>query len=303
MKITLCSVAKNNHKYPANFFKTKDLKKQNQISLNGLNCIANYNLSFQKRAVYAINYDGSYEKFDDATTAKEKLNNSYVRNILEGKGIASGDKVFVYADELEQEDGKINVRALNRAILAFRDANSQPVYSINYQGEIQRFDTSTEASIVLGVNKAQISQNVTCNRKTSSEYIFVRAFDVELRDKHSRLLKDEDGNQVIDIDKINKLREKFLYKGHKFPVVRIERNGAIKIYGDMDEAALDLNCKKQNINQAMLNQRTTQEKYAFVRLSDIVQIDEFGDVVFDENNDFAIDYDKVEEFRRLAFGK
>ena len=53
----------------------------------------------------------------------------------------------------------------------------------------------------------------------------------------------------------------------------------------------------------MLNQRTTQEKYAFARLSDIVQIDEFGDVVFDENNDFAIDYDKVEEFRRLVFDK
>ena len=58
-----------------------------------------------------------------------------------------------------------------------------------------------------------------------------------------------------------------------------------------------------NIEQSIMKQSITQEKFAYVRLADVVLIDEFGDVVFDENNDFAIDYDKVEHFRRTTFKK
>lgn len=305
MKIVFNPLIKN-RTYLNKQTKIKILQVHQQENLKDLGRVVNYSLSFNSkkpRAVYAINYDGSYEKFDSIKAIKEELNISYVRDILEGKGIASGDKVFVYADEIEQENGKINQRALDRAILAFKDANSQPIYSINYQGEIQRFNTPTEASIALGVNRAEISENISESRKRYAKYVFARAFDVELRDKSGRLLKDENGNQVVDIDKINKLREKFLYKRQKFPVIRVEENGDIKIYRDMDEAAFDLKCKKQNINQALLNQKTTQGKYTFARLSDVVLIDEFGDVVYDENNDFVIDYDKVEVLKQSVFEK
>lgn len=38
-----------------------------------------------------------------------------------------------------------------------------------------------------------------------------------------------------------------------------------------------------------------------MRLSDVVKVDEFGDVVYDENNDYQLDYDKINERVRGRF--
>lgn len=302
MKITFNPIVKNNQ----NYFKpqkTKISQWQDKANLNGLDCVMNYNLSFGKRAVYVVNYDGSYQKFDSAKTIKRKFNTTNVDSVLNGKNIASGDKIFVYADELEQKNGEVNPQVINKVILGFRDANSQPIYSIDYFGNIQKFDNISDVAIELGISKSQVSLVLSGRRPTAGEYIFVKAFDVELRDRNGKILKDENNNPIVDVDLINKLREKFIYKDREYPILRVDRKGNVKHYKNLQEAALDMNCKKINIEQSLRNGKTTCKDYTFVRMSDVVQIDEFGDVVFDEDNNPVVDYVKVEEVRKSVFEK
>lgn len=301
MKITFNPAIKN---YQINYkpLKTNATHLQNGVSLNSLNWVAD-TLTFGKREVYVIDYDGSYEKHESAKAVKRKLNVTNVDSILHGKNSASGNKTYIYADELEYQNGNINFQVLNKTLLSFRDANSQPIYAIDYFGNIQRFDNITQASIELKIDKAHISLFLTQSRETAREHIFIKAFDVELRDKSGKLLKDENGNPILDIATINKEREKFLYRNRKFPVARIAKDGTVKTYANMEQASTDMNCKKAHIDASYRNQGITHGSYTFVRLSDVVLLNEFGDVVFDENNDFVIDYNKVKELTQNIFAK
>lgn len=106
MKIAFNPTIKNYKTYSKSFkiYASKDLK---QVSLNALDCVANYNFSFGTRAVYALDYDGSYEKFSRVGKAIEKYGQS-VNSVLSGEHSASGDKIFLYADSVEFPDGSVN---------------------------------------------------------------------------------------------------------------------------------------------------------------------------------------------------
>lgn len=268
---------------------------------NAFNRVANYNLNFGKRAIYVIDYEGNYEKFESAQQAKEKYNMSNISHILTGKISTSKNKTLIYADEMELKNGEINLKAINKALLAFRDASKQPVYVIDFYGNIQKFENIASASKLLNIEQGAISSVLTQNIGVVRGCIFAKAFDIEKRDKNGKLLKNEDGSPVVDFKKINKLREDFLYVGKYFPIVSIDKDGNIEQFKDTIQASLKTNNNATNIRKSLQYGIITQEKYTYARLADVVQVDEFGDVVFDENNDFAIDYDKVEQLRQMAF--
>ena len=304
MKITFNPVIR---KQQANFnsSKTNVLRNQKQVALNGLDCLANYNLSFGTRklkAVYAIDYDGSYEKFEKAKDAVKKYGSS-VRQILTGYCSTTNGKRFIYADEIETLDGEITSNAIFKVLAGFQDAQNQAIYAIDYFGNIQRFDNRTILGETLHISKGEINRILNQHQDTASGYTFVSAFDVELRDKNGKLLKDENNNPVVDIEIINRLRERFLYTGKEFPVARIDIDGNVERFLNINEAAQKTNSKRVNIDQSILKQSITQERYTYVRLSDVVMLDQFEDVVFDENNDFAIDYNEVELHRKKVFKK
>ena len=284
--------------------KREILSSQKMPMIGALDCLYNYNVPFCARPIYAISYEGDYEKFSSAAAAAKKYNGNGVYEVLSGKRCSSSaNKTYAYAEQIELPNGEVNFNAINKALLAFRDASNQPIYSIDYEGNIQRFDTPVAASKTLNVNPTYIYRVLSEETETASGYIFVKAFDVELRNKEGKLLKDENGNPAVDMDVLNKLRERFLYMGKRFPIIRIDKNGSIKRYKSINEAIIDLNTKRMNIKQSLLNSRVTQGKYTFAKLSDVVEFDEFGDVLFDENNDYKIDYDKIEKIRKIVFEK
>lgn len=300
MKIIFNPIVKNNQTYfkPQ---KTNALQQQNQPKTSSLNCLANYNLSFAKRAVYAINYDGSYEKFDTIKESAKGKSLTGIMYVLAGRMNCAEGKVYAYADEMEFANGEIDPKAINKAILNFKDADNQPIYSIDFYGNMQRFDSVPSASKILGINTSNIVGVLLDYQKATFDYTFIKAFDVELRDKSGKILKGENNNPILDIELINKKRAKFLDKGKGYPVVSIDKEGNVKQYGNTDAAMLDLNCARKNISQSIANLAITQKQYVFTRLSDVVQVDEFGDVVFDCDNNFVIDCEKIEEIRKLVF--
>ena len=305
MKITFNPLIKKQQTY-LNLSKTNVLQNQKQLNLSGLDCATNYNLAFcsrTPRAIYAIDYDGNYERFDSIAQAAKGESYEAIKQVLSGRNNSGNNKIYIYADEVDKDNIGIMPKIINDALLNFRNANNQPIYAIDFQGNIQRFDNVASAVGVLCIDKDMISKVLRHAKETSRGYVFVRAFDIELRDENGKLLKNEDNKPIVDTKQINKLRARFLGKGKDFPVVSIDKNGNVKQYKDTTQVTKHFETKRTNIQQSIMSNRIFQKSYVFARLVDVVLIDEFGDVVYDENNDFAIDYDKVEEFRQMAFEK
>lgn len=304
MKITFNPTIKN---YQTNYkpLKSNSAPMKSYANINGLNCLANYDLTFcsrTPRAIYAIDYDGNYEKIESISKVENAVSGA-IGAVLDGRCAVFDNRTYIYADCAESSDGKIDSNAIYKAILRFQNAQNQPLYAIDFNGNLQRFNNRKEASTAFNIPLNNINQVLNHTIETTNGYVFIRAFDVEMRDKNGKLLKDENNKPILDMETINKLREGFLYAGRGFAVVSIDKKGNIIQYQNLKEAAKKTANKRENIAQALSSGKITQGKYAFARLADVVLIDEFGDVVFDENNDFVIDYDKVEEFRQMAFEK
>ena len=172
---------------------------QSKIEASALDCLANYNVSFARRAVYIVNYDGSLQKMDTLTEA-EKQCGRVAGCVLSGQVSASKDKTFAYADELESPDGSVNIKALKQVMNNFQLAKNQPVYSIDFNGEIKRFNNIGEAATELGITPTGIYQVLeeTKPKKVISGYTFVRAFDIEKRDSKFKLIYDDSGKPIVD---------------------------------------------------------------------------------------------------------
>lgn len=268
--------------------------------LNALECISNYNIPFCSHgAVYAINYDGNYEKIKNAAEAGKKYSGNAVYACLNGQTYASSDKVFIYADEIENEDGEVNSTAIQKALLNFKYANNQPIYSIDFDGNLERFASPKDAYGKVAVSNSRINQILEDTLETSKGYTFVRAFDVELRDENGKLLFDEDMKPLVDMKKINKAREKIICTERDFPVIMVSADGETKPYKNLKDVANDIGTAYQNVAKALSSTRTIQNKYILLRLSDVVKVDESGDVEFDENNNFKTDFNKINRYIKL----
>jgi hypothetical protein len=202
-----------------------------------------------------------------------------------------------------ETDGEIDPKKLKIVLSSFESANNQPIYSIDETGKIEKYDNVATASQKTKVSRPMISRVLAGTRGSCKNYTFIKAFDAEKRDANCRIQNDKNRNPILDMKAINEAREAFLYKKHGFPIVRIDINGETKIYNCTQDAADDMNHPKELIRQSIAKQQKTKEGYTFVRLSDVVLFDKNKNVVYDENNNYAIDSSKVEIFRRAAFEK
>lgn len=302
MKITFNPTYKLNIPTKQNNIDTPNPQRNsNMKNLHGLECLSNYNVSFGINAVYAIDYDGSFERYNSQIEAGKKYGKFTVQRSLDGKIYASGSKVFVLADEIENSEGEINTSVINKTLLNFRYANNQPVYSIDFNGNIQRYNSPNEAAEKTGISQSGVSLILSEEQETLKGYTFLKAFDVELRDKNGKLLLDENGKPLVNMKKLIKAREKNLKATKNFSIVSIDKNGNIKRYKNSKEIVDELGCTFHNVHSALSFDNVVRDNYIFMRLSDVVKVDEFGDVVYDENNDYQLDYDKINERVRGRF--
>lgn len=303
MKITFNPIYSSNISTKQNKINASNPQQNSKTqNLNGLECISGYNIHFcAKTPVYIINYDGSYEKFESQAEAGKKHGGFTIRSCLDGKIYASGSKILVYADEFENPDKEVNTSAINKILLNFKYASKQPLYSIDFSGNIQRYDSVKEATEKTGISQSEISNILSGKSEISKGYTFAKAFDIESRDENGKLMLDENDKPIVDIKKLNKARENFLKTKKNFPIVSINKNGEIKLYQNSKEIADELGTTKNNIIDAVYNDNVVSNNYIFMRLSDIVEIDEFGNIMYDENNDYKLDEAKIRNIIRDRF--
>lgn len=65
----------------------------------------------------------------------------------------------------------------------------------------------------------------------------------------------------------------------------------------------DTGCSYQAAINAIGVEKVIQDKYILLRMEDFVEIDGFGDVLYDENNDFKLDLDKINKTATKYFNK
>ena len=262
MKISFNPLISNNHQAIQNKAYKSDSPNNYMNRQSALECLANYNISFCRREVIVVHYDGSYERFPSATAAEKKYG-SGLRSVLSGAGYASGEVTCVYADECTMEDDKISPVCLKRILNNFSYASKRPIYAIDFYGNIQRFENKGDASEKLGISDATI-YNILNDSTRAGDYIFVRAADVEKRDENFRLLYEDEGKPKIDIEAINQARTVFLCLSKKYPIVTIDVDGNTRIYKDTEAMAKDLqNCAnlsaQLDVKMDSLRKRVEQE--------------------------------------------
>ena len=272
---------------------------QSKLEANALECLANYNVSFGIQPVYAFCYDGTYEKYPMLKTIVEQDGRG-VGLVLDGKILTSNGKTYVYAKDVEKRDGSIRPETIGKVMKNFQLAKNQPIYSIDYQGNLTRFDCRGTASSELGVKHANISSVLNGVDKTASGYMFVNAFDVEKRDAEFKLIYDEDGNPAIDNKAINKARENFLYAPRNYPLVRIGKNGDVTSFRNVSAVVKQTKVNKSTVLNSISATQVYQENL-YVKLADVVAKDKDDNVLYNDDGTYMIDSAKVNEYRRRAF--
>lgn len=291
MKIVFNSYIKNYQINNNKLCQKKSFFSEKNTNINSLDCISNYNISFCSKAVYVIDYDGTYEKYPKINDAKQKYGQS-VNSILNGEHFASGHKTFAYSSGIEDLEGNVNVDKLHKALLAFRDAKMQPIYAVDYQGNLLRFDNIIEAEKNLNIARELITSVLLDKAKVKSGYTFVKAFEIEERDENAKLRYDENHNPIILQKHLNKVRENFLYSPQNYPIASIDKKGNVVIYRNIDEIVSSTKSSKGNIIQAIANSRTSYG-LAYVKLKDIVLTDKDGNVLYNPDGTYMLDDKKI----------
>lgn len=281
------------------YFTKKSVENKNcfefkQIDSNFLTCAASYNLPFlahYNKPVYLVNYDGTYQKFDTIRDA-QKIYGTQVNAILSNNSHTSVDYTFVRADELESENGEVRNESLNKTLQVFKDSRSQPVYAIRFDSHIERFNNINECSKATGIPVSQIGYIIAGKMPAAKNYVFAKAFDIEMRDSKEKLLLDDEGKQVLDIDKIFKLRENFLEKDKRYPIVKIDKNRNVEFYFDFSDAAQKLGVDKTQVISAF-RQNKPLNGFMFCKLSDMV-IRDGDDVLYDADGNYELDQNAID---------
>ena len=170
-----------------------------------------------------------------------------------------------------------------------------PLYSIDFNGQVKRYDNLTCASKETGCRKNTISDVIGARRSCSDGFIFVKPNMIEL--------KDEFGNISLDRSKINKIRERFLHTDKNYPIVMISQDGKTEIYETVKTACNETRLPSSSFFRALAQPKYGVGSRVVARLSDVVLLDKDENVVFDSSNNFVLDDKKIRNYYSQYFCK
>ena len=240
-----------------------------------------YNISFARKKipVYALDEKGNYQRFNSKTDASKAIGvtTPEIVRSAENRFHRAGGYFIVNADELEKrnDNGEIIVYQKDiDEILAYRTIN-KAIYAIDKKGNYKKFQTISDASKELDIDRRAISSALSNKHKTANGYFFVHANTLEL--------SDENGNITVDSKKIKELIE----KKPQHPIYAIDKQGNYIKFSNQDEASKSLGVSRQRIAQVLNSRNSTCSGYYIVS----------ADKVESENNEgkVLIDKAKVEE--------
>ena len=288
--------------YQQKTVKSNITKSQNKTTANSLECLANQNIAFCSTSIYMINYDGSYEKFDTVSAAakKSKINSKSIYSVLNGKADSVKQKTCMFSQDVEDDEGEPLPGIIKLAINSFSDNKKMPIYAINHKGEYIRFDNHKEASKELGIVYSSIASILDNQKSIAKGWTFISAFEIEKRNKHGKILQDQNGFPVIDKEKIKKAKEKFLESPNNSPIIAIDKNLNTRIFENLNAAHKELDITPSQIYQAIYEKHSLKG-YAFEKLNEVVERNKNGEILYDANNNYLLDEEKIKKIAHKSF--
>ena len=176
------------------------------------------------------------------------------------------------------------------------------IYAIDLNGNLQKFNSALDAAQVLGLSYQTISSALKNKKQAGQKYIFLKAQDIEKRDKNGELIRNKDGKIALEQRKIKKAKETFLYSKTNYPIIEITPNGKVTIYQDIKEASLKTNISPSNICCAVSRGGCCNGSL-YMRLSDFVLKDKNGNVIYRNNGEYKLDEEKIELYKLVIASK
>lgn len=174
-------------------------------------------------------------------------------------------------------------------------AKDKTIYAIDFNGEIRKYPNINAASKDIGCSPTAVCDIIAGRRNCTDGFVFAKAKDIEIKDKND--------DALLDCNKINKLRERFLYSGKNYPIVLISEDGKTEIYETVKTASNETHLPSSSFFRALAQPKYAVGSRAIAKLSDVVLKDKNGNVVFDDNGNFTLDDEKLTKFYSAYFCK
>lgn len=179
-----------------------------------------------------------------------------------------------------------NIDCLTRISMPYFCANlAKAVYLVDVvSGKSTKFNSSDDVARFLKVAKSYV-YNATNGHKAIDGFSILKANEVELKDENGDVKLNAKGNPLLNQNVINQRRVEALEGIYDFPVLFFDKNGKVSFY---------------STKKLLAYSAIEPSDGRVVALKDVVLI-ENDQVVLDEENNFVLDYDKLEQLYNDTF--
>lgn len=247
-----------------------------RISTN--NFYFNFRAQKKNQPVYSVDEHKNVQRFETRKDAAVALgiNPSTISGVLLGQLNRSGIYTFLSPEEIEKigEDGQVKIddkkveEAKNKIITA--------IYVIDKHKNYVRYETQKEASLSLGVATGNISRCLLTEGK-SNGYVFVSATEVEK--------VDENGNVVVDVEKIEKLSAKL---SEDEAIYVLDDKGAFQRFNTINEAAETTGVNPSDLTKGFNGFKKVIDGNTYVKAKNLETKKINGQYVLDEDKLIAL---------------
>ncbi len=171
------------------------------------------------------------------------------------------------------------------SMLNFCAKAAKPVYLFDVvSAKSTKFNSADDAASFLKVATSYIRHS-SSQKKAINGFVILKASEVELKDENNEIKLDFKGNPLLNQDLIKQARAEGLNGGYDFPILFFDKNGKVSFFST-----------KKLLQYSDIN----PDKGRVVALADVV-LRKDDEVVFDEENNFMLDYDKLEQLYKETF--
>lgn len=219
---------------------------------------------------YILDYDGNLTRCDTQTLAARALKTTLkvVNKAACGYAYVAKNHIVIPADEIELKDDNgdtmlgfnskplLNYEKVRLELAKFSNTQFAPVCTVDYLGNIQRFNNKQELIDEKDVSLGTVSSCLNSGKPTRDK-IIVYENDILFRDEFGKTRKDINGNYIYDLSKINKRLQ--VFADSKLKPIRVKDVKGDKIhyyYFDHGQhAAEQLGITKQMVSRCLKQER------------------------------------------------
>ena len=229
-----------------------------KISAN--NFYINFQSQKRNQPVYAVDAYKNVQKFETRKNASNALgvNPSTISGILLGRLNRSGIYTFLSPEEVEKisSDGEIQIDTQKVQNAQYKIVPA--IYAIDKDKNYIRFNSQIEASRTLGIATGNISRCIHSEAGKSQGFVFVSATEVEK--------VDENGNEVVDIAKIEKLANSL---NQDSAIYVIDENGSFSRFDTPSDAAKATSIDEKSLEKGFNEFKKKIGKYTYIKAKNI----------------------------------